>query len=163
MKTLHPEILSCIFREAVLTSQGDLDLRSASVDKVVDANRESLRTALSISQVCHSWRDDALDDASLWSHFVIIGQSPPTTRSIPEDLLARTRNVPLNYTVILKHQKHLERDAAIVDLLITQQNRWENVSFGWEVLAGHPRDPLDEYADVDLTRSQPAQRRLYAR
>lgn len=131
MKNLKPEILSLIFHEAVLAAPEDLALRSASVDEVIAASRESLRAALHIAQVCGVWREIALKDGRLWSYFVICGQWLPATRPVPDNLLAKTNNVPLNYTVMLKDQDYREHNAAIVDLLIPQQYRWENVSFGW--------------------------------
>ncbi|KAL5480843.1 hypothetical protein ACEPAI_9783 [Sanghuangporus weigelae] len=129
MDRLPFEILSDIFLRAILPP-AILDLKLPRV------RAESINIApFRISLVCRFWREVALNDGQLWSHLFLGGWAvdwPKIGKPIFDVCLARSKEVPLNYRILLNATaQNYNESTEIANQLVSQQHRWRDVHFSW--------------------------------
>lgn len=96
---------------------------------VVD-NRSSTRERLApfyLGQVCTSWRTIAFGTPMLWSQ-IWLGAEGPWNRSLVEEWIQRSGNVPLTIGVLYPNSrnKRAETVSRIWQLLIRESSRWRS-------------------------------------
>ncbi|KAJ6592312.1 hypothetical protein DFH09DRAFT_1358040 [Mycena vulgaris] len=110
LRRMPPELLSLVFAFARA------------------ADSEADPAPWTVSHVCRRWRAIAVSQTALWASVVLdIDRDRTTTPFRLENHLQRSGKLPLKISLVARQDQYSERDAGLLDVIVSYCSRWQVV------------------------------------